>query len=145
MLFRSFLAQPLEEGKDLALEPGIKTGERLIEKQQTRGGEQRAGKRDTLLLTAGKIFNTPGKERLDLQHAGNVIEAKERIWIRSSLVAVKQVPTNGKMREEREVLRDVGDLAAARRQMDARSGVGENSFAELNEGGLGPAQSGDQI
>ena len=70
---------------------------------------------------------------------------KQGAGARFGFLAVKKILADGEVGEQRQVLRHVTHFAEARRDQRFLGGVGQDAVVQLNEGGGGAAQSGDQI
>jgi hypothetical protein len=125
---------------DLALGAGVKAGRRLVEQQQRRRGEQRAGERDLLLHAPAELLHrlarAPNREADALQDLGDAVAGRAR---REAVEArrVAEVLRRRHLLEERRLDRDPVDDPAHRLRV-AHDVVTENSRLP----GIGQQQRG---
>ncbi len=107
-----FIADAGEAGEDAGFEGGVKAGERLVEEEELRGGEEGAGEGDALLFAAGKLGDAAVEEGIDFEDGGDVGQG-EKVAGGRIAAAVKYILADGEVGEKGEVLGDVADAAEA--------------------------------
>ena len=135
----------LQVGDDVELDGLVERGERLVEQEQTRVACERACERDALRLAARDGARTAAG-RVPYAEA---FEQRERL---GAPLAPRQV-CDGELdvlkrrhvREEREVLEDVADAAAAHGHVNAARRVEERLAVNRDQPGVGPDESGDGL
>ncbi len=98
--------QPLELVPQVLAQLGVEVGQRLVEQQQRRLDDQRAGQREALLLAAGELGGLPvdlGGELHGLQHA---LDALPDLLLRRPVGALADLQREGDVVEHGHVRPD---------------------------------------
>ncbi len=125
---RRFAQPGHQPGENPAAARDVDGGQRFVEQQERRTGQQRAGKRDALTLPSRQAGNLAIDQRLHFQHVEHGVQAALRRALERA--AIEHVLANRQVREERRVLRRIADAAVSRRNPRARGRVHEHAIAE---------------
>ena len=148
------LLQPLQLGAHLDAQERIERGERLVEQENARLRDQRAGKRDALLLPAGQLRRQPRGVWLHVHEAEHV--HRLGVALRPSDAAHLQreghIVDRGQMRKQRVALEHHRGAARLRRQIsdvlvadqDVARGCGLVTGDEAQGRGLAAAGGAEQ-
>ena len=135
----------LEDADGLLAKPAperrIEAGERLVEEDHARPGGQRADQRDPLLLAAGQSVRVA---RRQMAHADPLEQRFHPANIGRPLLAghpVGDVLGHRQMRKEGEILEQIADAAARRR--DRVAGIRKHPPGDADAAALGALQPGD--
>src|SRR5437588_11395964 len=102
---RSQLNEPMPELPPQMLSGGsIERGKWLVEQEQTRPADQRARKRDALLLPSGQLPRVAIFETGQPEQRGDLLDALPPLRARTLAQAVADVLGNPQMRGERGML-----------------------------------------
>jgi len=140
-----FVADAFEVGDDFEFEFFVEAGEGFVHEQQLGRGEEGAGEGDALFLAAGELGDGAVEEGADFENFGDVGEFGAGGVGGGCFVAVGEILADAEMGEEGEILRDVADAAAFRREEVARGEVDEDAVVDGDCAGGGVAQSGDDF
>ncbi len=124
---------------------GVQAGERLIEQQQLRLRHQRARQGDPLLFSAGKFRGLAAAQSCDVKGQQNALDALLALRRGERRKTIGDILFNGKMREERERLKNVGSTAQPWRPGEMARGVEETFVVEFDHAGIRAEQPGDAI
>src|SRR5437764_2508973 len=92
----------------------VERGQRLVEQEQTRPADQRARKRDALLLSSGQLARIALPEIGQSEQRRDLLDAPPPLRSRDLAQAVADVLGYTQMREEGVILEQVADPAALR-------------------------------
>ena len=142
-----FVAHARQIRQDFFLEADIERGQRLVEQQQLRARQDRAGKRDALRLAAGKFGHRPGQEMSDLENFEHVFHADAfgAGSVNDALGAEENISPHRKVREQSALLGHVADVSALRRKIDFPRRGKERFAADLDFTRRDIAQAGDGV
>jgi len=135
-------AQVFEDG---AAQRGVETGERLVEEQEARKGDQRTGEGNALIFSAGEFRRTAGQKFLDAERFCDPLHAFRLLGGGKFVEPVADVSFDRKMREESERLKNVGEFAPLRREREIAGSVKQDFLAEADFAGVGLLQAGNAI
>jgi hypothetical protein len=131
--------------EDSLLEGTVEAGKGLVEEQNLRCREQGPAEGDAAPLAAGKRRGASLEERGESEGLDDAI-LPERGFARDAAArSVTQIARDGKMREQRIVLRDVSDGALAWRDADSRGRVVEHAAGQDDASPLRMPQARDDL
>ena len=117
------VAEPVEIGEDLGLAGLVQGGQRLVQQQQARAGQQRPADRHALPLAAREHAGPPLQQRADAQQARPPRRGCRAAAVAGEPAAVEQVATHGEVREQPGVLEDIADAPPMAGHVDPVRGV----------------------
>src|SRR5260370_11133325 len=100
----------------------VERGQRLVEQEQTRPADQRARKRDALLLSSGQLPRIALPQTGQPEQRRGLLDALPPLRRRDLAQAVADVLCYTQMGEEGVLLEQVADPAALRRQKNTPAG-----------------------
>ena len=125
-----------ELGADGVLGVRVERGERLVEEDHARAACERAGKRDSLALTAGQRVRP---------RVGEVGDTKPlEVLVDALLAGIGDVLADGHVREERVLLEDEPDAALVRLAGRRARAVEPDVVAERDRAPRRPDEPGDR-
>src|SRR6266540_4996467 len=107
----------------------IERGKRLIEQEQARPADQRARKRNALLLPSGQLPRVAIFETRQPEQRGDLLDASPPLRRCDLAQPVADVLGDTQMREERVILKEVADPATLRREKNTTPGIGPDFVA----------------
>jgi hypothetical protein len=128
---------------DLRLRAGIERRERFVEQQRARLGDERAGKRDALLLAAGKLRRAAAQCVLDAKCRGDGTDFGTALGCMEPADAVGDVRFRAEMGKQREVLKDQSDAAVCNLNVNGGSGVVQRVAADCDAPSIGLDKPGE--
>ena len=133
------LHNPADLAAHFHAELGVEIGKRFVEQQALRFHDQRAGKRDALLLAAGHLVDRAGAESRQPDHFQNLLDPSLDFRFRHSPLfeAESDVLADGEMRPQRVALENHRRLALVRRHS------GHVALAEKDRAAVRSFQPGD--
>ena len=135
-------AQIVDDG---FFEAGVEGGEGLVKKKEAWRSGERAGERDALTLAARETGGlTPG-EFFEAEGANDFHEASCALRFGEIGEAVGNVFQRGHVGEKRERLKDVGDAALLRGNIDAAVDIEQDFVTKRDAACFGMMQAGDAI
>ena len=141
---RGLVAQAFEIGQDFGLARGVERGQRFVQQQQIRRGQQRPAKRDASLLAAGKRRGLARAQRLQPQQGDDMVDLRLAGAQRRAAPAEAQIVFDAHMRKQPRVLKHIADAAGMRRHEDIGLRIendtvtkGDAALARLQQAGNG--------
>ncbi len=130
---------------DVRLGAGIERGERFVEKKIAGQRSKRAGKGDTLALTAGNAGGTAIREVRNTK-TREQIKGKGTAFGGTSLPdSIEDVGEGRHVREESQLLEEIPGTAVARGNIDMLRRVEECTSVDRDGTGLGNDESGEGV
>ena len=135
----------LEIVNNVGLRGRIERGQRFIQKQKLRIGDQGSSQRDSLALSARDVPYIAATEMRDtqcLQHGSRALPS----CIRAKMVqTVRDVLFRGHVWKQREILENVAHVPVGHRQIHARGGIENRSIADRDSSIIRSGESGHAI
>lgn len=119
-----------QAGEDVLRAGVVEGAERLIEEKQIRSGRECASERDALALSAGELRGATRGEMISPKEMEHFDDAAVADFRGEMADAEGDVVACGEVREERGLLRDESDGAAAGRDGDALVGFEKSAAGE---------------
>src|SRR6266571_3075512 len=133
----SQLNEPMPELPPQMVSGGsIERGKRLVEQEQTRPADQRARKRNALLLPSGQLPRVAILETGQPEQRRDLLDALPPLRRRDLAQAVADVLGYTQMGEEGVILEQVADPATLRREKNTTRGVAPDFVAETDGAAL---------
>ena len=131
--------------EQVAPQGGVEPGERLIEQQQARRGEQGAAQGHAPRLTARQVGDRALQQRLQAEQPDHLVgmEAAHRAW--DAAVAEVQILLHGEVREQAVLLEQQADPALMGRGPPATLDIHQRGFVQLDKALVRAGQPGDGV
>ena len=123
----------------------VERGERLVEQQQARAHQQRAGDGDPLALAAREQARSPIQQMADIEQGDDARKFIVKARAAAHPAAVVDVLPNVKMREQPTFLKHIADMTTVRWQVDAGGGVEQHGLIESDSAAIRLDQAGDDV
>src|SRR5471032_1025285 len=147
--YRQPALQRIEFDAHARAQAGVERGERLVQQQGLRMGDQRARQRHALTLAARQLVRHLQGHRVEFKRLQPVadlcmIEGTRRIEPAAPQAEADVLP-HIQMREQRVVLEQIGDAAPLRRDVDAPRAVEQRPAGQHDAAAVRRRQAGDGL